>query len=50
MPFKVNLAHHPFHAFGGGVDLGHVLRRGRAAFFLAKPWPSSSNRSAEAFA
>ena len=40
MPLKVNLAHHPFHAFGGVVDLGHVfpqdpaghvLRRGGAA-------------------
>jgi len=40
MPLKVNLAHHPFHAFGGVLDLGHVfpqdpaghvLRRGRAA-------------------
>jgi len=27
---------------------GHVLRGGVAAFCQATPWPSSSNRSAEA--
>jgi hypothetical protein len=46
-----NLAHHPFHAFGVVVDLGHVfaqdppghvLRWGGAGCCLANQWPSSS--------
>jgi hypothetical protein len=58
MPLKVNLAHYPFHAFGGVLDLdhvlpqdppGHVLLRDRAASCQATPWPSSSNRCAEGF-
>jgi hypothetical protein len=52
MLLKVNLAHHPptIRPPSAHQDPpGYVLRRGRAAFCLAKPWPSSSNRSAEAF-
>ena len=50
MPLKVNLAHDPLDAFGGVIDLGHVLpqdpagyflRRGWAGFCLANPWPRS---------
>ena len=57
MPLKVNLAHHALDAFGVDLDLGHVfpqdpaghvLRWGGAGCCLANPWPSSSNRSAEA--
>ena len=48
---KVNLAHHALDAFGGVIDLGHVLpqdpagyvlRGGGAGCCLANPWPRSS--------
>ena len=42
MPLKVNLAHDPLDAFGGVLDLGHVLPQDPAGYLLLR-----SERGAE---
>lgn len=32
MPLKVNLAHHPLHAFGVVIDLGHIFPQDPAGY------------------
>jgi hypothetical protein len=42
MLLKVNLAQHPFHAFRGDRDLGHVFPQDPAGHVLRGGWAAAS--------